>query len=222
MKLIKQKLSLSVIPVLRMSQEILKRRTEETLFEDVVITVAKGFPVCSAAPLPNHVAHPIPSGGKRDPRKWRSQLYMRAHQPFSSSSFQIVWNNLPSLQANYYSLFWPLCTINSIVLSLSFPCLILILKEMLFLIKSWKYWNGLKTCNRLGHKNPVIQLYLILIFRVFFLTWRPFTRFYKCWVMLSDLPIIFIENVLTMLPQSLCGPNISECPLKLMFFYAQF
>lgn len=90
MKLIKQKLSLSVIPVLRMSQEILKRRTEETLFEDVVITVAKGFPVCSAAPLPNHVAHPIPSGGKRDPRKWRSQLYMRAHQPFSSSSFQIV------------------------------------------------------------------------------------------------------------------------------------
>lgn len=40
--------------------------------------------------------------------------------------------------------------------------------------------------------------------------------------MLSDLPITSIEQVLTMLPQSLCGSNVSEFPLNLMFLQAQF
>lgn len=34
--------------------------------------------------------------------------------------------------------------------------------------------------------------------------------------MLSDLPITCIERMLTILPQCLCGPNVSECPLNLV------
>lgn len=135
-------------------------------------------------------------------------------------SFQRVWNNLSSSQANYYFLIWTLCITNSIVLSLCFPYLISVLNEIFFPDKNLKILKWLQDMLQFGSQGSCNYCsYLILIFRVclFFSPRGSITRFDTGWVMLSDLSITFIKRILATLPLSHCGPNVSQCSLNLVF-----